>query len=75
MNKIAKHLKKSYFHEKDDLLRGITFDELIITVQSNEKTISAETVKKVYKELLQANIRDAEDELKDNMAQILKASK
>ena len=73
MNKVAQYVKKSYFHEKDDLLAGITFEDLITAVVSNEKIKSAETIKKVFKELLNANVRDAEAELRDNMQQILKA--
>lgn len=65
---------KEYFHEKDDLLRGITFEDLIIAVQSNEKAISASSITKVFNEMVKANLKDAEYELKSNMKQIIKAA-
>ena len=73
--KHAKINKKAYFHEKDDLLAGITFEDLITAVQTNEKIKSAETVKKVFREIVKANMKDAEAELRDNMQQILKEVK
>lgn len=73
--KHAKINKKAYFHEKDGLLAGITFEDLITAVSTNEKIKSAETVKKVFKEIVNANMKDAEAELRDNMQQILKEVK
>ena len=31
---------KEFFHEKDNLLRGLTFEDLITTLQSNEPEIN-----------------------------------
>ena len=59
-------------HQKDDLLGGITFEELITTIQSNESVVNEKVVKKVYKEILKANLDDAEYELKQNMKEIIK---
>lgn len=67
MRKIAE-----FFHEKDDLLGAITFEDLIITLQSNEKIINETTVKKVFNELLTSNINDAKYELQQNMKKIIK---
>ena len=51
--KLAKELTAG-FHPKDDLLRGITFEELIDTVYSNEQTRDEKAVKKVFEELLKS---------------------
>lgn len=59
-------------HTKDDLLRGITFEELIETLQSNEPTHDERTVRRVFEEILRANLEDARAELRDNMKFILK---
>jgi hypothetical protein len=66
---------KSFFHEKDDLMRGITFEALLTAVGSNEKEINENVVKTVFKELLDANLEDAHSELKENMKQIIKELK
>lgn len=67
--------KVSEFHGKDNLLRGITYEELIDAVHSNEPTKDKASVMKVYKEIFEANRRDAEAELKSNMTKILKELK
>jgi hypothetical protein len=59
-------------HQKDDLLSGITFEDLIIAVESNEKEINKSTITKVYNELLKANMKDAQFELNKNMDWIIK---
>lgn len=59
-------------HTKDDLLRGITFEELIETLQSNEPTHDERTVKRVFEEILRANLEDARSELRSNMQFIIK---
>lgn len=59
-------------HLKDDLLRGITFEELVETLQSNESVHNERVVNKVFEELLKSNIADARHELKSNMQMILK---
>lgn len=63
---------KEYFHLKDNLLHGITFEDLIIALQSNEPKIDEKTVMKVYNEILKMNAQDALHELKSNMHQIIK---
>ena len=73
--KIAKELTADNFHTKDDILRGITFEDLIIAVQSNEKIIDEDIVWKVYKAILRDNEEDARSELEDNMERILKECK
>ena len=66
------HKVKAAAHPKDNLLRGFTYEELITAVQSNEKEITAQTVEKVYKEMLDANIADAKTDLHSNMKWIIK---
>ena len=66
---------KEFFHPKDDLMRGITFEELIETVQSNEKEITPQTVMKVFNEIHKTNKEDALAELRDSMSQIIKETK
>lgn len=60
------------FHPKDDLLSGITFEDLLDTVDSNEPVVDERAVQKVFNEILQANLLDAKAELKDNMREIIK---
>ncbi len=62
---------KSY-HRKDDLLTGITFEDLITTVQSNEPNPNSKAVLRVFNEMLSQVVADAEHELKTNMKNILK---
>jgi hypothetical protein len=71
---IKEETLKEYFHPKDDLLSGITFEELIDTIYSNEKVVNENVVKKVFRNLVNAKIHDAEYELKQSMKQIIKAA-
>lgn len=59
-------------HPKDTLMSGITFEDLIIAVESNEKEINKSTITKVYNELLKSNMKDAQSELNKNMDWIIK---
>ena len=60
------------FHTKDELLGGITFEELITTVQSNEQDYTADTVRKTYKDLIARATADADHQLENFMEDILK---
>ena len=71
--KLAKSLTAG-FHPKDDLLRGITFEELIDTVYSNEQTRDEKAVKKVFEELLKASVAEARSELRRNLKEIVKSA-
>ena len=62
---------QEYFHSDDDLLRGISFQDLIDTVYSNESIVDERSVRKVYKEILTTNLKDAEYELKQNMTEVI----
>ena len=59
------------FSEHDSLLDGITFEDLIITLQSNEKVIDEEAVKRVFEDLVRANLKDARFLLKEKMQFII----
>ena len=74
---IKKYLEENfslneYIQPKDTLMSDITFEDLIIAVQSNEKEINKSTITKVYNELLKANMKDAQFELNKNMEWIIK---
>jgi len=66
---------KQYFVKEDDLLRGITFEELITAIESNEKEYTEETIKKVFEEMVRTNLIDAKATLRSNMRSIMKELK
>jgi len=74
-DKNGKRIINEFFHEKDDLLRAITFEDVIIALQSNESIIDEASAKKVWKELLKAAVDDAEYEFRNNIKQIINLSK
>ena len=63
--------RTAFFHPKDTLHRGLTFEELITAVHSSEKTIDGIAVRKVFKEIMRDAMKDSEAELKSNMVQII----
>jgi len=71
MKKIVEATKKEAVHEKDNLLRGITFEELIIAVYSNERAINASSVIKVFNEIARERMANANSELRSNMKFII----
>jgi len=66
---------KDKFHVLDSLLDGFTHDDLITAVISNEPIINEQTIKKVFNELLQAQLADAKAVLKANIQEVLKICK
>ena len=66
---------KDKFHVLDNLLDGFTHDDLITAVISNEPIINEQTIKKVFNEMLQAQLNDAKALLKANMQEVLKICK
>ena len=66
---------KDKFHVMDDLLGGFTHDDLVTAVLSNESTITEQTVKKVFNEMLQQQINDVKATLKANLQEVLKICK
>jgi hypothetical protein len=65
-------LRENTLHEQDWLFKGFTFDDLITALQSNERDINENSVKKVFKELYNESMENALYELKTNMNQIIK---
>jgi hypothetical protein len=61
------------FH--DSILDGITYNDLITTIQSNEKEINEQTVQKVFSEILNSQLEDAKNLLKENMSRIVELSR
>ena len=66
---------KNKFHVMDDLLDGFTHDDLVTAILSNESEINEQTIKKVFNEILQAQLADAKALLKVNMQEVLKICK
>jgi len=66
---------KQHFFTKDDLLSGITFEDLITAVHSNEQEINEVSVKKTFEDMAKANLLDSKTLLKSNMKYILKELK
>lgn len=62
-------------NRNDSILPGITFDELIPTLQSNESTIDEAAVTRVFNEILELQLQDARFMLKENMKFILEESR
>jgi hypothetical protein len=60
-------------HMNDDLLQGMTFQDLIDTVTSNEKVFNEASIKKVFLQMVSQRLTDAKAELRDNMKVIIKA--
>lgn len=52
-------IKSIMWHPGDNLLDGITFQELIDTVISNEKTINYTNIYRVFNDLMNLKIKDA----------------
>ena len=61
-----------FFHEDDNLLRGITYGDLITAVESNEKVINETVVANTFNAILHDNIHDANFDLNQEMPKILK---
>ena len=50
----VKKLNEAHWHPKDNILDNITFEELITTVESNEKIIDEKSITKVFDDLMKA---------------------
>lgn len=74
MQEVYKRHFKEYFHEKDSLLSEITFEDVIITAQSNESVIDEKSITRVFNEILKQRIEDAKIEFRQNVKQLVKES-
>jgi len=63
--------RTAFFHRDDTLLAGLSFGELIDAVHSNEPAIDEAAVRKVFGEIVQSQMQDAEHELAGSMGQIV----
>lgn len=68
---LVESVLKGQIHQKDDLLSGFTYEDLIIAVESNEKTYDKTTVMRVFNQLLSENVANAKEELRANLPFIL----
>ena len=59
------------FHLKDDLLEGFSYEDLVTTIQGNEKDPDKGAVSKVLKEMINAAVADANAMVKREMKNIL----
>lgn len=57
---------------KDEILTGLTFEELILTINCNEKEKNTSTVLKVYNELLIKRTNEARFLLSKKLDLVLK---
>lgn len=64
----------SFVSKHDDILRGITIEDVITTCYSNlpKEDINEKTVKKEFKNILNMAIEDANFEINDKMEFILR---
>lgn len=56
----------------DDLLFGITYDDLITAVQSNEPEVTEQTIMKTLEAMISDNLKDCRYLVKQNMEWIKK---
>lgn len=61
--------------KNDNLLDGITFDDIILAVHCNCKEITPEAVRKEFKEFLEIRMTDTEFLLENNMDEIIAEAK
>ena len=61
--------------KQDNLLDGITFDDIILAVHCNCKEITPEAVRKEFKEFLEMRMTDTEFLLENNIAEIIAEAK
>lgn len=60
---------------EDNLLDPITFDELVLTLHCNARTINEEAAKRALREIMTTRMEDLEFLLENNMYEILRAAK
>ena len=58
-------------HEKDNLLDGFTYEEVIIAVCCNEPVIDEEAVRRTVNNIVMQNMKDMKALLATNMAKII----
>ena len=58
--------------EKDSLMDGFTFEEVINTLNCNEEVINEKTARKIVNEILTIQLTDMNKLLNDNIQEIIK---
>lgn len=69
------HAAAKSFHLRDKILDEVTFDDLISTMQSNEKVIDEKAATRVFDEIIRARMNDAESQFKSLKAEIVNIAK
>ena len=62
-------------NEQDNLLDGITFEQVILDLYAGERVIDENAVKKVVKRILDDRLESMNFLLKNNMDEIIKKAK
>ena len=62
-------------HETDNILDGITFDDVILALHSGERVIDEKAVRRVVKEILEIQMQDFEYILNNNINEIIARAK
>lgn len=60
---------------EDNLLDPITFDELVLTLHCNARTINEKAARRELREIMTSRVQDLEFLLENNMEEILRAAK
>lgn len=62
-------------HETDNILDGITFDDVILALHNGERVIDEKAVRRVVKEILESQMQDFEYILNKNINEIIARAK
>ena len=62
-------------YETDNILDGITFDDVILALHSGERIIDEKAVRRVVKEILEIQMQDFEYILNNNIKEIIARAK
>lgn len=71
-NNYIKESLEDQVNIKDELIRSLTLEDLIIAVQSNEPEINEESVMRTFQLILSEILEDAKSDLKNNMEFIIR---
>ena len=73
--KIDEKVLEEMWHPKDDVLDGITYEQLIVSLHAGEPVIDEKAVKRVFEYMLDNHIEDARYMLKKHMKDIIKEAR
>jgi hypothetical protein len=69
---VDKHRLGKGAHEKDDLLQGFTYEDLLTAIHCNEPVKDETTVRKIVAELLEEQLTNMYELLEYNIDEIIK---